>query len=81
LEKKLNLIKLISSVDLIFKKIMFWDKIHIKSKDQELAKIYITMVICGLSIFFFRKLNNTIVRKNATILSRNEFKQFPKRIG
>jgi len=41
-------------------------EIHIKSKQREMAK-YTTRVIHGLSILFFRTVNNIIMRKFAIL--------------
>jgi len=39
---------------------------------------YTTKVICGISFFVFRKLNNAIMREFAILFSENGLKQLKK---
>jgi len=41
---------------------------------------YTIRVICGLGIFFFRKINNTIMRDFAILFTKNLLKQPPKKL-
>jgi len=56
-------------------------KIHMKNQNNKKWPKYNTRVIYGLSIFFFRKVNHTIMRKFAILLIENVFNQFFKRVN
>jgi len=54
-------------------------KIHIKNKYSKWSK-YTTRVILGLSIFFFRKFNNTMMKKFTILFTKNVLKKIPKKL-